>query len=538
MTALTATPAGFTDIDGETLTYHYQWSLNGKDIAGATAATLANSGAVGGDVVGVTVRADDGSPGGLSDMVTTSVTLVNTPPVSGPVTITPSPAHPGTALTATANFTDADNDPLTYHYQWSLNGTDIPGETGQTLEHSAGVTGDVIAVTVWAEDGRGGNTSPVTARITLGNNPPVKGSVAIAPSSPKIGATLTAAPTGFSDPDGDKLTYHYQWSLNGKDIDGATSGILADSGAVRGDTVTVTAWVDDGNNGQSDKASDTETIANSAPSKGSVAISPVSPQAGTELTATPSGYSDADADQLSYQYAWFLNGQQIAGATGETLPAAAVLAGQIRVEVTATDGHGGAADTASNTVTVRSPAVPDTTAPTIAVTSPTAGSYELGRQLPVSFSCVDASGIAGCTATLTAPGAKPSTVVSGQNVPLSAAGRYVLLVSTTDSAGNAGSTVVQFTVIDTVAPKIAVTSPKAKTYRLGEKLPVNVTCTDAAGIAACKATLGRVGSKSARVASGKAVKLSKSGRYVLRVSATDRSGDTATKTLYFKVVKH
>ena len=97
-----------------------------------------------------------------------------------------------------------------------------------------------------------GTTDPVTARITLGNNPPVKGSVAIAPSSPKIGATLTAAPTGFSDPDGDKLTYHYQWSLNGNDIDGATSATLADSGAVRGDTVTVTVWADDGNNGQSD----------------------------------------------------------------------------------------------------------------------------------------------------------------------------------------------------------------------------------------------------------------------------------------------
>ena len=535
---LTAAPAGFTDADKDALSYHYQWSLSGKAIDGATNATYKLSGAVHNDVVSVDVTADDGSPGGLSEEVTTAVTLVDTPPVSGPVTISPQAAHPGAPLTATANFTDADHDALTYHYQWSLKGTDIPGGTGQTLPHSAGVTGDEIEVTVWADDGQGGKTDPVTARITLGNIAPVKGSVAISPSSPKIGATLTATPAGFTDADGDALSYHYQWSLNGNDIDGATSATLAGSGVVRGDVIGITVSADDGNGGVSETATTMVTIANSAPAKGSVAISPVSPQAGTPLTATPSGYSDADADQLSYQYAWFLNGQQIAGATGETLPAAAVLAGQIRVDVTATDGHGGTADTASNTVTVRSPAVPDTTAPTIAVTSPTAGSYELGRQLPVSFSCVDASGIAGCTATLTAPGAKPSTVVTGQDVSLSAAGRYLLLVSTTDSAGNAGSTVVQFTVIDTVAPKIAVTSPKAKTYRLGEKLPVNVTCTDAAGIAACKATLGRVGSKSARVASGKAVKLSKSGRYVLRVSATDRSGNTATKTLYFKVVKH
>ena len=41
-TRLTATPAGFTDVDGDALTYHYQWSLNGKAIDGATAATYTN----------------------------------------------------------------------------------------------------------------------------------------------------------------------------------------------------------------------------------------------------------------------------------------------------------------------------------------------------------------------------------------------------------------------------------------------------------------------------------------------------------------
>ena len=44
---------------------------------------------------------------------------------------------------------------------------------------------------------------------------PVAGSVAIAPGAPTTNQTLTATPSGFSDPDGDPLTYHYQWLRNG-----------------------------------------------------------------------------------------------------------------------------------------------------------------------------------------------------------------------------------------------------------------------------------------------------------------------------------
>jgi peptidoglycan/xylan/chitin deacetylase (PgdA/CDA1 family) len=530
---LTATPAGFTDVDGDQLVLHYQWSINGAAVQGATDASFTLSTAVRGDLVAVSVAATDGHAG-TSDSATASITVADTVPVKGSVAISPASAQAGTVLTATpTGFSDVDRDPLTYQYQWSVNGAPIAGAIAATLDHSTAVGGDMVSVSVAADDGYGGTSEAVVASVKLANTAPAKGSVTISPASPQPGATFTATPAGFTDADHDPLTYHYQWSINGTPV--ATTASLAAPTAL-GDTVAVVVTADDGQGGISDSATASVTVGNKVPVAGSVAISPSSPVAGTPLAATPTGYSDADGDQLSYQYTWFLNGQQI--GTGETLPAAAVLAGQIRVDVKADDGHGGISDIASDTVTVRSAAVPDTTAPTIAATSPIAGSYELGRQLAVGFSCVDASGIAGCTATLTVPGAKPTTVVSGQNVRLSAAGRYVLLVSGTDRAGNAGSITVQFTVTDTAAPRIIVISPKAKTYRLGQKLPVKIVCTDAAGIAACKATLGRVGARATKIGTGRAVKLAKAGRYVLRITATDRSGKSAKKTLYFKVVQH
>ena len=55
---------------------------------------------------------------------------------------------------------------------------------------------------------------------------PVQGTVASRPRSPKTNRPVTATPSGFSDPDGDPITYHYQWFRNGTAIAGATTSTL------------------------------------------------------------------------------------------------------------------------------------------------------------------------------------------------------------------------------------------------------------------------------------------------------------------------
>ena len=86
-------------------------------------------------------------------------------------------------------------------------------------------------------------------------------------------------------------------------------------------------------------------------------------------------------------------------------------------------------------------------------------------------------------------------------------------------------------------PKIVVASPKTKSYALGQKFLVTFSCKGGSAITRCVATIGRQGTKAGKVISGKRMQPRTTGRYVLRVTATDRSGKRASKTVSFYVVR-
>ena len=240
---LTATPSGFSDPDGDPLTYHYQWLRNETPIAGATTPTL-NLSAAGngdrGDEVRVEVYATDGR-GAASDAVGATVTVVNTAPTAGTVTVKPaSPATNDVLKAVPDGYADIDAGELTYTYQWLRNGTPISGATARTLnlaQPGNGDLGDRIDVDVRAVDSSGASSPAARGgqNITGTNATPVEGSVTLAPASPSTNQTLTASPAGFTEPDGEALTYHYRWLRNGTPIAGATSAALNLSQAGNGD---------------------------------------------------------------------------------------------------------------------------------------------------------------------------------------------------------------------------------------------------------------------------------------------------------------
>ncbi|MFP5365198.1 MAG: DUF4082 domain-containing protein [Thermoleophilia bacterium] len=176
---------------------------------------------------------------------------------------------------------------------------------------------------------------------------PVEGSVAIAPASPRTDQTLTATPSGFSDPDGDPITYHYEWLRNGTPIAGATATSLdlaQPSVGDRGDTIKVRVYATDGRGAASDAVAATVTVANTAPTAGTVTITPATPSSNDTVKANASGYADVDGDELSYRYQWLRNGTAISGATNRTLDLALAgngdLGDTIAVDVVAVDSGG------------------------------------------------------------------------------------------------------------------------------------------------------------------------------------------------------
>jgi hypothetical protein len=89
------------------------------------------------------------------------------------VTVTVNDATPRTndVLLATAAAQDADSDPLTVTYTWSVNG--VVKQTGASSSFDLGVkgqgdNGDVVTVTATATDGTASATVDASATVTPG----------------------------------------------------------------------------------------------------------------------------------------------------------------------------------------------------------------------------------------------------------------------------------------------------------------------------------------------------------------------------------
>ena len=85
------------------------------------------------------------------------------------------------------------------------------------------------------------------------------------------------------------------------------------------------------------------------------------------------------------------------------------------------------------------------------------------------------------------------------------------------------------------SPRITIASPKPDVYAAGHKLVVKFSCTAAAGVATCTATLSGAGTRARSVVSGTAVKPAKTGKYTLRITARDRRRRSTTTAVEFLV---
>src|SRR5215211_6171073 len=182
---LTATVTSH-DANGDQVTYAYQWTKNGVDLAGRTAATL-NLAAAGngdkGDQIALRVTASDGTSTS-APRTSSSVVVQNSPPTA---TVSLNNHTPGTnaLLTATATRADADGDGVTLTYVWKVNGV-----VRKTTSASTSLT-DTFDL---SQAGNGDAGDTITVEVT-----PFDGSVsgAVANDTAVVDAA-PSAPTGLS----------------------------------------------------------------------------------------------------------------------------------------------------------------------------------------------------------------------------------------------------------------------------------------------------------------------------------------------------
>src|SRR5215211_1234746 len=201
---LTATVTSH-DANGDQVTYAYQWTKNGVDLAGRTAATL-NLAAAGngdkGDQIALRVTANDGTSTS-APRTSDAVGVQNSSPTA---TVTLNNHTPGTnaLLTATATRADADGDGVTLTYVWKVNGvvrktTSASTSLTDTFDLSQagnGDAGDTITVEATPFDGSvSGGSAIDTAVVDAAPSAPTGLSALLSTTA----VTLDWADNGESD---------------------------------------------------------------------------------------------------------------------------------------------------------------------------------------------------------------------------------------------------------------------------------------------------------------------------------------------------
>lgn len=178
--------------------------------------------------------------------------------------------------------------------------------------------------------------APDTGGIKL-NQPPTVTSVDVTPNFPKIGDTLKITTTA-KDPDGDEVTYIYQWFKNDKLLPEETSDALSLKSFQRGDRIMLNVIPYDGKE-------------NGSPGVMKVTVGNISP----EITSNPSESrfenrrftyqvkaTDSENDPLTYSLKAAPSGMTIDKATGLVEWAVPPdFKGRASVTISVTDNQGG-----------------------------------------------------------------------------------------------------------------------------------------------------------------------------------------------------
>ncbi|MBS1656459.1 MAG: PKD domain-containing protein [Bacteroidetes bacterium] len=293
----------FTANDGNDLTY--QWLKNGNPIPGADGISLTT-----GDAGNYSVIVTNAT--GCSAVSANSELVVNANPVAGVSAGGATTFCDGSSVELTASPADAAS------YQWWKDGAPINGATGQTFVATAAGS---YAVNVSSSAGCTGTSDAV--EVSVNENP-------VASISPSGAVGVCAGTAQTFEAGGNDLTY--QWLHNGNPIPGATNAsyTTGDAGAY---SVVVT-----NTNGCSAQSSTAQLSINANP------VASITPDGPTTF-CNGNSVDLAATEGNGYTYQWYMDGDEIGGATSSHYSASA--AGNYSVTIVSGDGCTGQSESIS-----------------------------------------------------------------------------------------------------------------------------------------------------------------------------------------------
>jgi Putative Ig domain len=191
------------------------------------------------------------------------------PPGSAPAitSATIVPENPTTAAPLSANYDGQgpEGAALSYRFRWYVNDAVVQDGTSAILDPGNYKKGNRVKLEVIPSDGSQTGKPYETPEVVIGNRAPVISLVTLVPVDAPVNTLVTAEVTG-EDPDGDPVSYTYQWGLNGKYVtEPQTENTFNTTGLHKKDKLYVTVTPSDGESTGDPTASDISILSNSAP---------------------------------------------------------------------------------------------------------------------------------------------------------------------------------------------------------------------------------------------------------------------------------
>lgn len=211
-----------SDPDGDTLTYRTYWTVDGEPVPlSPDLTTLPSSMTREGQKWTCAVEAYDGRA--TSKRITSSPqTIANTPPSAPEISI--APAAPATDADLVCQLdrpsSDADLDPITYRYEWRVNGKRVKRRGASGAPANVVLASETRRGQRWecevtpSDDQTEGRSARVA--VTVQNSVPTRPRVRIVPTRPGPGERLICELVEPSkDVDNDRISYRYLWLKDG-----------------------------------------------------------------------------------------------------------------------------------------------------------------------------------------------------------------------------------------------------------------------------------------------------------------------------------